>query len=136
VIVLDASAAIDALLNIGASADIRARIQAEESKNASGNLHVPHIFEVEVLGSLRRHYLRGLLSEERARIALNRLSNMRLTRHPHTPSIERIWELKNNITAYDAAYIALSETLDAPLITTDGRLARSSRHRASIELFE
>lgn len=61
---------------------------------------------------------------------------MELTRYPHTPFIERIWELKENITAYDAAYIALAETLDAPLITTDGRLARSSGHHAAIELFE
>ncbi|CAN5481484.1 MAG: type II toxin-antitoxin system VapC family toxin [Actinomycetota bacterium] len=131
-IVLDASAAVDVLLNIGASARIRARIEAEDYDG----VRVPHLFEVEVLHTLRREYLRGLLSEERSKIALYRLSTMKLTRHPHTPFIERIWELRENVAAYDAAYIALAETLGAPLITTDGPLARSSGHRANIELFE
>ncbi len=131
-IVLDASAAVDVLLNIGASARIRARIEAEDYDG----IRVPHLFEVEILHTLRREYLRGLLSDERSEIALNRLSTMKLTHHPHTPFIERVWELKDNVTAYDASYIALAETLDAPLITTDGRLARSSGHRARVELFE
>lgn len=118
------------MIVLDASARIRARIEAED------DIRVPHLFEVEVLHTLRREYLRGLLSDERAKIALNRLSTMGLTRHPHTPFIERTWELRENITAYDASYITLAETLDAPLITTDGPLARSSSHRANVEFFE
>ncbi len=131
-IVLDASAAVSVILNLGTSAPgIRRRLD-----EVDGEFHVPHLFEVEVFSTLRRHNLRGLLSEERSRVALDRLLSMRLVRYPHTSFIERIWELKDNVTAYDASYIALAETLDAPLITTDGPLARSSGHRASIELFE
>lgn len=131
-IVLDASAAADVILKVEPKAS---RIR-ERMGNSEGGIHVPHIFEIEVLSTLRRHFFSGDLSEEREAEALHDLSTMTLTRHPHTPFIERIWELKENVTAYDAAYIALSETLDAPLITSDGRLARSSGHRARIELFE
>lgn len=60
---------------------------------------------------------------------------MRLTRYPHAPFWARIWQLRDNLTAYDAAYVALAEALDAPLITTDGRLARASGHRATVELY-
>lgn len=89
-----------------------------------------------MLHALRRQVLRGCLTQDRAFLALKRLRETRLTRYPHTPFIERIWELRENITAYDASYIALSETLDAPLMTTDGRLARAPGHRARVELFE
>lgn len=131
-IVLDASAAADVLLKIEPKASrIRERMGKSE-----GNFHVPHFFEIEVLNTLRRHFLSGDLSEEREAEALEDFSTMHLARHPHTPFIERIWELKENITAYDAAYIALAETLDAPLITTDGRLARAPGHRARVELFD
>ena len=63
------------------------------------------------------------------------LSDVRVTRYPHGPLVSRIWELRGNLTAYDAAYVALAEALDAPLITTDGRLARASGHRARVELY-
>lgn len=63
------------------------------------------------------------------------LSDLRLTRYSHTPLVARIWELRNNLTAYDAAYVALAEALDAPLVTTDAKLARASGHRARVELY-
>jgi predicted nucleic acid-binding protein len=131
VIVLDASSAVAVLLNLGASAsDIRVRLdRADES------LHVPHHFEVEVVNVLRRYTLNGTLSTERARLALNRLSDMRVTRYPHTALLSRIWELKANVTAYDAAYIALAETLEAPLITGDELLSRAPGIRATVELY-
>jgi predicted nucleic acid-binding protein len=131
VIVLDASSAVAVLLNLGASApDIRVRLdRADES------LHVPHLFEVEVVNVLRRYALNGTLSTQRARLALNRLSDMRVTRYPHTALLSRIWELKANVTAYDAAYIALAETLEAPLITRDERLSRAPGIRATVELY-
>lgn len=61
--------------------------------------------------------------------------SMRLTRYPHEPFIRRIWELRENVSAYDAAYVALAETLEAPLVTTDRRLAQASAHEAKIELY-
>lgn len=61
--------------------------------------------------------------------------NMRLTRYPHEPFVWRMWELKENVSAYDAAYVALAEALDAPLVTTDRRLAQASAHKAKVELY-
>ncbi len=84
---------------------------------------------------LRRHSLRGNLSGLRENAALGGLRDMRLSRYSHTAFLDRIWELKNNLSAYDAAYIALAETLGAPLITTDARLARASGIRAEIEVY-
>jgi predicted nucleic acid-binding protein len=130
-IVLDASAAVSIFLNIGPqAARIRQRIvQPEEA------LHVPHLFDVEVLHVLRRHSLSGALSESRGRLALRRLSSTRLTRYPHALFVRRIWELRHDLTAYDAAYVALAETLDAPLLTTDRQLAQVPGIRAKVELY-
>jgi predicted nucleic acid-binding protein len=132
VIVLDASSAVAVLLNLGASASgIRERMD-----RADEGLHVPHLFEVEVMNVLRRYALSGALSAQRARLALNRLFGMRVTRYPHTALLPRIWELKDRVTAYDAAYVALAETLEAPLITRDARLSRAPGIRAAVELYE
>ena len=130
-IVLDASAAVAVLLEADHNAaGIRRRIsQPDES------LHVPYLFDVEVLQVLRRHNLSGVLASERAQLALSRLRSTRLTRYPHAPFWPRIWELRDGLTAYDAAYVALAETLDAPLVTKDARLARASGHRAAVELY-
>ena len=68
-------------------------------------------------------------------VALSELSALPITRYPHTDLIGRVWELRHNISAYDAVYIALSEALDITLVTPDGRLARSTGHHARIELF-
>lgn len=131
-IVLDASAAITILLNTGPSAEaIRSRVGDPERI-----LHVPHLFEVEVSHALRRLNLNGDISSERAEIALGRLGAMSLARYSHTMLLSRIWELRRNVTAYDAAYIALAEALAAPLVTTDAKLARASGIRAEIELYE
>jgi predicted nucleic acid-binding protein len=131
-IVLDASAAVFIFLNIGPEAGrIRQRIvQPDET------LHVPHVFDVEVLHVLRRYSLSGTLSESRGRLALSRLSSTRLTRYPHASFVRRIWELRHNLTAYDAAYVALAEALDAPLVTMDARLAQAPGHSAAVELYE
>lgn len=132
VVVLDASAAVAVLLNTGPEAGpVRERISRPDV-----TLHVPHLFEIEVLHALRRHNLRGTLWATRARLALNRLRQMRLTRYPHVSLLERIWELRGNLTAYDASYVALAEALDASLITTDARLAHAPGNRATIELYQ
>jgi predicted nucleic acid-binding protein len=88
------------------------------------------------LHALRGLSLRGTISPERARLALDRLRDTRFVRYPHATLTERIWELREDLTAYDAAYIALAEALDAPLITTDARLARVPGIRATVEAYE
>lgn len=126
-IVLDASAAVAVLLNLGPdAARLRERLTDED-------LHVPHLFELEVLHALRRHALGGI-SESREQELLQDLADMTLTRYPHTALIRRIWELKNNLTAYDAAYVALAESLGAPLVTLDARLSQAPGLRAPVEV--
>ncbi|MBA4115094.1 MAG: type II toxin-antitoxin system VapC family toxin [Rubrobacter sp.] len=129
-IVLDASAAVAVLLNVG----LESRRVRERISQPDETLHVPHLFEIEVLSALRRHNLTGALPATRARLALDRLRETRLIRYPHTPLLGRIWELRDNLTAYDAAYVALAEALDAPLVTLDERLAQAPNIRATIEL--
>jgi predicted nucleic acid-binding protein len=131
-IVIDASAEVAILLNIGQDVEgIRSRIA-----RPGETLHIPHLFEIEVLYALRSLTLRGTVSSERARLALDRLRDTRFVRYPHTALTERIWELRENLTAYDSAYIALAEALDAPLVTTDARLAQASGIRAAVEVYE
>ncbi len=129
---MDASAAVAVLLNFGEGAAlIRERMDREDD-----GPHVPHLFEVEVMNVLRRYALSGALSPERARLALVRLSTIRITRYPHTALLPRVWELRENVTAYDAAYVALAETLGAPLLTRDERLSKAPGLRAKVEVYE
>ena len=130
-IVLDASAVIAVLLYRGPGAErIRERIESPGE-----SLHVPHLMDLEVLHALRRQALRGALSPRRGAEALQDLASIRLVRYPHTSLMERIWELRENLTAYDAAYVALAEALDAPLVTMDARLVQALGHRAAVELY-
>jgi len=78
----------------------------------------------------------GQLRPHRAAEALADLSDLRLVRHPHEPYVPRIWALRHNLTAYDAAYVALAEALESPLVTRDTRMASAHGHRAKIELIE
>ena len=119
------------MLNLGSGVPSLRERMAE----SDDGLHVPHLFEIEVLSVLRRYYLRGELSQERARLALNRLSTMRFTRYPHTALLPRVWELRDNVTVYDAAYVALAETLEAPIVTRDARLAQAPGIRAAVEVY-
>ena len=128
-IVLDASAAIELLLNTAAGTRVRMRIQ-----RPSMTLHAPHLIDLEVAQVLRRCVRTGDLEENRAKQVLADLVALDLTRYPHDLFLSRIWQLKDNLTAYDAAYVALAEILDAPLLTLDERLSRSSGHRARIDL--
>jgi predicted nucleic acid-binding protein len=130
-IVIDVSAEVAVLLSAAPEAEsIRERVAGPGE-----TLHVPHLFEIEVLHALRSLTFRGTVSPERAHLALRRLLNTRLVRYPHTTLVERIWALRENLTAYDAAYVALAEALDAPLVTTDGRLARAPGIRAAVEVY-
>ncbi|MQA83279.1 MAG: hypothetical protein GEV03_01265 [Streptosporangiales bacterium] len=89
------------------------------------------------MASFLRNAVRGgLVTVERARRALVDLDDSALQRSPHPPLLGRVWELRDNLSAYDAAYVALAELLDVPLLSADGKLARSSGPRCPIELFQ
>ena len=129
-IVLDASAAIDWLLQTSAGQNIEKRIY---SRNET--LNAPHLLDLEVAQVLRRLVSQGVVSVHRAAEAVNDLLDLRITRYPHFVLLPRIWQLRHNFSAYDAAYIVLAETLGAVLVTRDARLASASGHTATIELF-
>lgn len=129
-IVLDASAAVDWLLQTRAGMQIEDRIyQSDES------LHAPHLLDLEVAQVLRRLVREGMIPPLRAREAVDDLLDLRVTRYPHDVLLPRIWQLRQNLTAYAAAYVALAEELGAILLTRDGRLSSASGHKARIEVF-
>ena len=129
-IVLDASAAVDWLLQTSSGQRIEQRLYAHRE-----TLHAPHLLDLEITQVLRRLTQQGVLSGTRADEAVRDLVDLRLTRYPHLVLLPRIWQLRHNFSAYGAAYIVLAEKLGAPLITRDGRLASASGHRATVELF-
>jgi predicted nucleic acid-binding protein len=130
VIVLDASAAIDWLLQTAAGQQIESRIYAY-----SESVHAPHLLDLEVAQVLRRLVREGSISAPRADQAIQDLTDLRVTRHPHFVFLPHIWRLRHNLSAYDAAYVALTEKLNATLITRDTRLASASGRAVNIELF-
>jgi predicted nucleic acid-binding protein len=129
-ILLDASAAVDWLLQTSAGQSIEKRIYSRKE-----TLHAPHLLDLEVTQVLRRLTLQGVVPVRRADEALRDLLDLRITRYPHLVLLPRIWQLRHNLSAYDAAYIVLAEKLGAALITRDARLAAASGHAAAIELF-
>jgi predicted nucleic acid-binding protein len=129
VIVVDASALLEALLRTPAAKAVEDRLFAPRQ-----TIHAPHLLDVEVAQVIRRYALNGEIDSERGRMALIDLVDLPLRRYPHDFLLPRIWNLRNNLTAYDAAYVALAEALDAPLLTRDRRLAGAAGHRAQIEL--
>jgi len=130
VIVLDASAAVDWLLQTSAGRQIEKRIF---SRNQS--LHAPHLLDLEVGQVLRRLVREDAIPAQRAEEAIRDLLDLRVTRYPHFLLLPRIWQLRDNFSTYDAAYVVLAEELDATLITRDARLASAPGHRARVELF-
>ena len=126
-IVLDASAVIEFLLNSAAGHRVAARI------SRGGALHAPHLLDIEVASVLRRFAAAGDLTVDRGALALGALQGMPLQRHAHGFLLERIWELRGILTAYDAVYVALAEALGAPLVTLDRRLGRAGGHKAVVE---
>ena len=128
-IVVDASAVLEMLLQRPAAEAVAQRLF-----RTGVSLHAPHLLDVEVAQVLRRHAAARELDGERGRLALLDLADMPLRRHPHTMLIERVWEMRHSLSAYDAVYAALAELLDAPLVTCDGRLAGAHGHRARVEL--
>ena len=100
---------------------------------ARETLHAPHLIDAEVFAAIRHHVRRRVLAEDRGRLALRDLRQLRLTRYPMSPLVERMWAMRENVSGFDAAYVALAEALAAPLLTTDRRLARTRGHTARIE---
>ena len=117
-----------ALADDGADGDAaRARLARDPA------LHAPHLVDLEVLSVLRRQAA-GLLDARRAGFALDDLVDLPLVRYPHAGFARRVWELRGNLTPYDAAYVALAEALGCPLVTADARLARAPGTRCDVEV--
>ena len=121
-IVLDASAAVSALLQDGRAR----RLVADEV------LHVPHLVDAEVVSALRRLVAAGSLKASDGRGCLDVWSRLGLIRYAAGPLLERVWDLRAGISAYDAMYVALAESLDCPLVTADARLSRVPALRCAV----
>jgi predicted nucleic acid-binding protein len=129
VIVLDASVVLELLLGTPAGTRVAQRIASPAE-----TLHAPHLIDLEVAQVLRRFEREGDIDEARGREALEVLRDLDVVRYPHDVMLPRIWQLRDAMTAYDAAYLALAEALAAPLLTADAKLARTHGHRARVEL--
>jgi predicted nucleic acid-binding protein len=129
VIVLDASAAVEWLFQSPAGVKIDRRIFS-----VSESLHAPHLLDVEVVQVLRRYVRDKMITAQRGQEAIEDLGDLPLNRYPHDFLTPRVWELRATLTAYDAAYVALAELLDAPLLTCDGKIASAPGHDANVEV--
>jgi len=128
-IVVDASALLEALLRTPAARAVEERLFEPQQ-----TLHAPHLLDIEVAQVIRRYAAKGEIDSERGRAALTDLADFPFRRYPHDFLLPRVWDLRNNLTAYDAVYVALAEALDAPLLTRDQRLAAAAGHHARVEL--
>jgi predicted nucleic acid-binding protein len=127
--VMDASAVVEVVLRTP-----RGLNAFESALSSQAGMHAPHILDIEVAHVLRRLVLKKELSLQDAGIAIGALPQLEVVRHSHLLLLPRIWELRDAVTAYDAAYVALAEILDVPLLTCDAKLSRSHGHRAKIIL--
>jgi predicted nucleic acid-binding protein len=127
-IVIDASAAIELMLRTELGEKVELRALAPEER-----LYAPHLLDLEVAQVLRRLTQLKEITAARAQEALDDYAALLVERVVHRELLQRVWQLRDSMTAYDGAYIALAEALDAPLLTCDGKLARAHGHRATIE---
>jgi predicted nucleic acid-binding protein len=125
-IVLDTSAAIEFLAGLQHGEWVESEILADP------DLHAPHVIDIEVVGVFRRLARERRIADERATAAIEALIGLDIVRYPHVPLLPRVWELRPNLRAADAAFVALAEVLDARLLTTDERIARAPAHRATV----
>jgi len=130
VLVVDSSAVLEALAARDPAPGLVERL-AED-----GDLHAPHLIDTEILHALRRMLRRGQISAERAHDARTDFAELTLVRYPHEPFNDRVWELRQNFTAYDATFVALAEALDVSFITCDARLAAAPGSSARIEVYD
>jgi predicted nucleic acid-binding protein len=128
-IVLDASALLEILLRTD-----RADRLMERAFSGSEQMHAPQLLDIEITQVLRRLVRQNEITAPRAELALQDLSHLLIERHEHQELIQRIWQLRDSLSAYDGAYVALAEALAAPLLTCDSKLAGTHGHRAKIEL--
>ncbi len=119
-IVLDASALVELILDTPTG-----RLVAGRLADPAEGLHVPHLADLEVVQALRRYVREGEIDADAAEMALDDLRALDLQRHAHEPLLERVWELRKNLTAYDAVYVALAEVIDGVLLTCDRRLSHA-----------
>lgn len=126
---IDASALLEILLRTD-----RADRLMERALSGSEHMHAPQLLDIEITQVLRRLVRQKEVTAPRAEQALQDLSNLLIERHDHQTLIPRIWQLRDSLTAYDGAYVALAEALAAPLLTCDAKLAGAHGHRATIEL--
>jgi predicted nucleic acid-binding protein len=126
---MDASAMIELLTRSDRGRRVEARVL-----RAAETIHAPALIDVEVAQVLRRYVSTGQVPEHWARMALDLVLAFPMTRYMHEPLMRRGWQLRENVTAYDATYVALAEALRAPLVTCDGRLSRIPVSGATIEI--
>lgn len=127
-IVVDAGVIVTALADDGEDGDrVRALLRDQR-------LAAPHLLDLEVVSAWRRLAAAGAVDDRRARLALEDLRTLRLERVAHRPLLPRCWELRGNLTVYDAAYVALAELLGATLLTADARLAGAPGIRCDVDL--
>lgn len=128
-IVVDASVVATAISVAGGDGD-----QSRSRLVEAGDLHAPHLLDLEVISVLRRRSYLGEIDEEGVSVALEALHALRLTRYPHLQLLPRVWELRSNLSPYDAAYIALAEALGCSFVTGDRRLAGAPGVRCEVEI--
>jgi predicted nucleic acid-binding protein len=129
-LIVDASCLFEIVAGAPRAERVRARLELD------ANLAAPHIVDVEVLSIIRREHLRGLLDGTAALLAIENLRDWRGVRFGHRPLMDRAWELRQNVRAWDAFYVALAEALDGILLTLDERLSRVQGLRCPIELID
>jgi predicted nucleic acid-binding protein len=131
-IVVDASAITELLLQTGLGIDVQQRLYRGDDHD----FHAPHLLDVEVLSALRRLVQADELPAGRAEEAIEDLALLRIIRHGHLDLAARAWQLRRNFTAHDAMYLALAESLDATVVTCDSRLAAAPGPTARIDLIQ
>jgi len=129
VIVLDASVLANALADDGEDGRL-----AREVMRSAGGLAAPDLVDVETVSVLRKRWLRGALSDARLEVAVGHLEQLELDRVPTSRLVRRVVELRRNVSAYDACYVALAEALGCTLVTGDARLAAAPGPRCGIRV--
>jgi len=125
---------VDSSVVVGALVDDTVAGRHARNVVAEQRLSAPHLLDIEILAALRRMVRLGHIEGSRALSAIARLAKTPIARHDHARLLHRCWELRENVTPYDAAYVALAEALGVPLLTADARLANAPGIRCEVEL--